>query len=102
MEWQQFEISTVGNGENRKRGITLEKKTKFQKKKKNIFLRVISRVLCPNFKFLAQTASAVAMTPTYRQTDRQTHIATNQTVRKAYFTSNFLCQCFVLIGLVWK
>ena len=100
MEWQQFEISTVGNGENRKRGITLEK-IKISKKN-NIFLRVISRVLCPNFKFLAQTASAVAMTPTYRQTDRQTHIATNQTVRKAYFTSDFLCQCFVLIGLVWK
>ena len=97
MEWQQFEISTVGNGENRKRGITLEK-IKISKKKKIVFLRVISRVLCPNFKFLAQTASAVAMTPTYRQT----HIATNQTVRKAYFTSDFLCQCFVLIGLVWK
>ena len=64
MEWQQFEISTVGNGENRKRGITLEK-IKISKKKKIVFLRVISRVLCPNFKFLAQTASAVAMTPTY-------------------------------------
>ena len=65
MEWQRFEISTVGNGENRKRGITLEK-IKISKKKIYIFLRVISRVLCPNFKFLAQTASAVAMTPTYR------------------------------------
>ena len=101
MEWQRFEISTVGNGENRKRGITLEK-IKISKKNNNIFLRVISRVLCPNFKFLAQTVSAVSMAPTDRQTDRQTHIVTNQTVRKAYFTSDFLCQCFVLIGLVWK
>jgi hypothetical protein len=36
MEWQQFEISTVGNGENRKRGITLEK-IKISKKNKLFF-----------------------------------------------------------------
>ena len=30
------------------------------------------------------------------------HIATNQTMRKVYFTSEFLCHSFVLIGLVWK
>ena len=54
MEWRRFEISTVGYGENRKRGITLEK-IKISKKEKFHFLRVISRVLCPNFKSLAQT-----------------------------------------------
>ena len=43
MEWRQFEISTVGNGENQKRGI------KKRNLKKNRFLRVTSRVLCPNF-----------------------------------------------------
>ena len=35
-------------------------------------------------------------------TDIHTHIATNQTMRKVDFTSEFLCHCFVLIGLVWK
>ena len=44
---------------NTKRGITLEK-IKNSKKKKNQFWRVTSRVLCPNFKFLAQTVLAVA------------------------------------------
>ena len=38
MEWRRFEISTVGNGKTRKRGITLEKikisKKNFSKKKK--------------------------------------------------------------------
>ena len=70
-EWRRIEISTVGYGENRKRGITLEK-IKISKKEKFHFLRVTSRVLCPNFKSLAQTVQAVAMAQTYTQTDRQT------------------------------
>ena len=44
---------------NTKRGITLEK-IKNSKNKKKLFWRVTSRVLCPNFKFLAQTVLAVA------------------------------------------
>ena len=39
---------------------------------------------------------------TYTQTDRQTDIVIDQTLRKVYFTSDFFCQCFLLIGLVWK
>ena len=37
-------------------------------------------------------------------TDMHTHtyIDTDQTLRKSYFTSDLLYQCFVLIGLVWK
>ena len=54
MEWRRFEISTVGNGETLKWGITLEK-IKISKKEKFHFLRVTSRVLCQNFKSLAQT-----------------------------------------------
>ena len=34
MEWRRFEISTVGYGENRKRGITLEK-NQLKKRKKH-------------------------------------------------------------------
>ena len=64
MEWRRFEISTVGNGKNRKRGITLEK-IKISKKKKIDFLRVTSRVLCPNFKSLAQTMLAGAFGHTH-------------------------------------
>ena len=68
-EWRRIEISTVGYGENRKRGITLEK-IKISKKEKFHFLRVTSRVLCPNFKSLAQTVSPVAMTHTHTYSHR--------------------------------
>ena len=89
----------------RKEAITLGKnqkikKIKISKNKKFHFLRVTSRVLCPNFKSLAQTVSPVAMTHTHTHT--HTHIVTDQTLRKSFFTSDFLYQCFVLIGLVWK
>ena len=52
---------------NRKGTITPEKKQKI-KKRKIYFLRVTSRVLCPNFKSLAQTVSPVAMTHTHTHT----------------------------------
>ena len=42
------------------------KKIQNSKKQYFDFWRVIRRVLCPNFKFLAQTMLAVAMTHTYR------------------------------------
>ena len=52
MNWN----STVGYGETRKKGHNSAKNQNFKKKiKKNHFLRVTSRVLCPNFKSLAQT-----------------------------------------------
>ena len=49
----------IDKNTNTKRGITL-KKIKNSKKQKKSFWRVTSRVLCPNFKFLAQTVLAVA------------------------------------------
>ena len=43
-----------------KKGHNFGKNQKFKKKQKKGFWRVTSRVLCPNFKFLAQTVWAVA------------------------------------------
>ena len=48
---------------------------------------------------LAQTVSAVVMTHPYMHTYTYSHSPNTEEV---YFTSDFLYQCFVLIGLIWK
>ena len=40
---------------------------------------------------------------THRHTDTQTDRYSHEpNTEESYFTSDFFCQCFVLIGLVWK